>query len=467
MAAPLLDHHPHSYYGDILRVAWKIMSDLASTLKNLILPVDPIVATKMPSTQPRRAACTHLTMSRVYGPHKCTHCNRPSRLGWVYSCTQDDRGHASEAEEGLITLTGNLTIDHQMKPGDRNYDNMFDPHVVKLSSWMEEAILEGHYTLEQVTVLRAQRQKVKNCIAAAGNDSVQGRKVKLSQLNPVQTTHVTSSLNQPSLSVDEQPAGSTLNERQSFLKDSNSSNSTQLQKLIPDCSYKTCQICRPVSRDRAWGCFDHIFQAIVRPSSLAFRDVNRPISNATLVRGLGLRVPKPRSEMFGFDPGDSVANGDSHNEITSLENYLTEADSSREYILKKKGLQQAGPFGFRARARRSMRSILISPRPNSTHSRDSKDLKSSGPEKTIRDNALVTFVEDLSCDQRNSSECDLGSCATRRSWRRKNGMAVRTNSKSAFKDQKKENGDDLHVPNGVAVTEEAVDLGTADIIMQV
>lgn len=37
-----------------------------------------------------RPQCTHITMSRVYGPELiCDHCRRPGQFGWVYRCSQD------------------------------------------------------------------------------------------------------------------------------------------------------------------------------------------------------------------------------------------------------------------------------------------------------------------------------------------------------------------------------------------
>lgn len=50
----------------------------------------PLTPLKLPSIQTRRAACTHLTMVRLNGMHECMICHKPSELGWVYSCTQDD-----------------------------------------------------------------------------------------------------------------------------------------------------------------------------------------------------------------------------------------------------------------------------------------------------------------------------------------------------------------------------------------
>lgn len=42
--------------------------------------------------------CTHITMTRVYGPtHLCSACRRPGPFGWVYQCTQDKEGIIDDA----------------------------------------------------------------------------------------------------------------------------------------------------------------------------------------------------------------------------------------------------------------------------------------------------------------------------------------------------------------------------------
>lgn len=38
----------------------------------------------------RRPVCTHMMMTRVYGPYKCLHCQQSSFRGWVYKCMQDE-----------------------------------------------------------------------------------------------------------------------------------------------------------------------------------------------------------------------------------------------------------------------------------------------------------------------------------------------------------------------------------------
>lgn len=39
--------------------------------------------------QSRRPMCTHMTMTRLYGPYKCLVCRTYPVEGWVYMCTQD------------------------------------------------------------------------------------------------------------------------------------------------------------------------------------------------------------------------------------------------------------------------------------------------------------------------------------------------------------------------------------------
>ncbi len=82
---------------------WGALKPYALTLRDIIMhsnqplqePPDlsggsPSTPLRLPSIQTRRAACTHLTMGRLNGMYECMICHKPSELGWVYSCTQDD-----------------------------------------------------------------------------------------------------------------------------------------------------------------------------------------------------------------------------------------------------------------------------------------------------------------------------------------------------------------------------------------
>ena len=123
----------------------------------------------------RKAACTHTQVTRLYGHFKCSICHNESDLGWVYRCVQDYGGQLPAWETGAPLTpveSGDNKIDSDkttLVEGDNSHQNDNkepDPEktVVALKSWMEKAIAEGHYTPEQIAILRKQRQNVQDTI---------------------------------------------------------------------------------------------------------------------------------------------------------------------------------------------------------------------------------------------------------------------------------------------------------------
>ena len=103
MATSLNTFHPLDLEAQFVEYVWGVFKPYALMLRDAIMQnIQPpqenqtppsnssSVALELPSMQARRAACTHLTMVRLNGTHACMVCHRPSDLGWVYSCTQDD-----------------------------------------------------------------------------------------------------------------------------------------------------------------------------------------------------------------------------------------------------------------------------------------------------------------------------------------------------------------------------------------
>ncbi len=103
MAAVSIAPSPPHFENQFVEQVWEAFKPYALTLRDIIMhniqpsqePPDPSGSSpstplKLPSIQTRRAACTHLTMGRLNGKYECMICHKPSELGWVYSCTQDD-----------------------------------------------------------------------------------------------------------------------------------------------------------------------------------------------------------------------------------------------------------------------------------------------------------------------------------------------------------------------------------------
>jgi hypothetical protein len=124
-----------------------------------------------------KPACTHMNMTRLYGPNKCGNCGKVPSLGWVYSCTQDYDGdipywNINRSPEDVMAITTAARENDWKLPGqlasegERDFQrDVKSWEDVKLKPWMEKAIAQGQYTDEQIVTLKKQRfeviQKVK------------------------------------------------------------------------------------------------------------------------------------------------------------------------------------------------------------------------------------------------------------------------------------------------------------------
>jgi len=443
-----LHHQSHHNKDGVAHRLWGFMSDIAIALKDFLFQIPINTAVKMPPGQTRRAACTHLTMTPLYGDHRCAHCYRPSRLGCVYSCTQDEYTHTAtldEMNEGMKELN----VDECSDTDGQNERVALE--AVKLKPWMEQAILEGRYTPDQVTILRAQRLKVINSIAAAEYEFAQHHKP--APTPPRSTSLPTAPTYDRALPITvSQDTTEEAEVKEPVVTD----ESIPVPKLVSDCEYKTCQVCRPISRDRAWQRIGPLPEDSINPAVPDFAAENRPISDANVVRYLGLHKTKLEHDLTTL----FNTNDEQDQDLVTDDDRTTE-DTGQEDSPAESDLQKMAAFGGRAGARSARRNMMVRPRQESTDSRTSKDSNNSGKwakrRESVRDSVLKKYMEKFGRDLGDSSVYE-GGPTTYKSW--KNGLG------SSAKKEKKERGSGLRVNNGVAVTEEAVDLGTADIIMQ-
>lgn len=464
MAVTAASTHQHwCPVGDLSHYFLDTIRHISTALKDIIAQTSSLAGSRMPIHSTRRAACTHLVMSRLYGPHKCSHCYRTSRLGWVYSCIQDHVSNDPKADEDIDTLMRAVALDHQPtnpQAGDPHIDQhaMGLPSVT-LSSWMEQAILEGHYTAEQITVLRAQRQKVKDCITVAQNEYMHKEKLKLEASDRRLATAADNS-NFPSPIIRGISNGDTF--QQSLPSAMNSERALPLSrlKIVPDCDYKTCQACRPISRDRSWQCVNHVLESPLPDSPPDFALSNRPISDSNLVRRLGLWKPRPRPHTFeSFDNTILTDDDQSQTDISHQSSHINR--ESRD----------PSATGFRASARRAYKDVMLRSRNGSTHSRDSNESDTStlslAERRLKRREALGQwngrkYDRGLGYKGNRSSRYAFGSRLWRKEAQPESSVLRHPKSEADIQADS-----EVKVEDGIAVTEEGVDLRTADIIMQV
>ena len=193
----------------------------------------------LPRIQPmqRRAACTHVTLTRLYGPYQCSHCGKLPRCGWVYRCTQDYGGRLPPWESGSRCSNGAGAKFEQDKQsqrggkgsGEKCHDGSEEQADVKLKAWMNDAIVKGLYTDEQVAILQVQRQRVIDSIreteASFHLDQTYARR-------PLLEAASSSAPNLRSLALGK------------IKGHSKSMRSRASLKMFPDCNYRTCASCR-------------------------------------------------------------------------------------------------------------------------------------------------------------------------------------------------------------------------------
>ena len=223
----------------------------------------------------RRGVCTHVTLDRVWGsPFTCSHCRKLSPLGWSYECTQD---HGEDALPYFTLESLNIQNPHEVEAYFQRLEDK-STQLGQLSPWIMKAIRDGHYTDDQICLLELQKQGVNDVIFEAAESAYQDG-------DPTRYFPSRSPPPQRSLTgiLGRKATPSAL-----------PSYGEYMLRLVPNrsqrCVYRTCQSCRPISKDRAWACIDHAFETKNVPE-VNFEFDFRPISDVNIVRNLGLRTP--------------------------------------------------------------------------------------------------------------------------------------------------------------------------------
>ncbi|CAF9925366.1 hypothetical protein IMSHALPRED_006454 [Imshaugia aleurites] len=438
-----------------------------------VAPIDTTPTIKVPSFATRRAACTHLTMERLYGNFTCNVCSRFSNFGWVYCCTQDN---VPESQITLDSISEISSPPHQHLDGGEeeasgvNDLSMLPPAVdedprlrgedtpmptAQLSPWIEKAIKDGHYTPEQVAKLRAQKQHVVDTARAA---------VELFEQSQTNTTIFTPQTPTTLQSVDANPhlpfpvinqveepsaAGSSI--------DNEALARQRKARMFPFCKFCACQLCRPTHRDRAWQHFDDVFENEQAIPFIDYEDRNRPLASASIMSRIGLRPPRLPKHPFrqSIDARAIYSRNDSgqvllNNDIGSSRKSTdpTSSSSSSNDIADMN--IEAESKGFRESVKRAFKGMLLTRGPSARSHRKRK----------ARDGTDTT--------EEDAVEFDMGL------WKELNDELLREASGVPLPEKDSIEGLSRDVAEmgvggmgGVAVTEEAADLGTADVIMSV
>lgn len=504
-------------WGSIRPFTDQVKTIIMQTSKSSLEPVSadaPFVGPdpsqyKLPSMATRRTGCTHMTMERLYGGFICSLCRMPSQLGYMYCCSQDHGQPFSVGAQMRIADPGTYfarfetgsshndagLVQHETHGGLHSKDETatLQQHMEeqidrvkmpspKLAPWIEKAIKDGHYTPEQIAILRAQKQHLADTAKSVTERYEQelAEQIKKVTTQPIPPTtsqmpeshtldtnpHLPYPVIQEAVKPQSQQAEASSPQTAPTHLISSPGNAVQIlqqnKRLFPYCNYLICQICRPTFKDRAWVRFEEAFAMETAPSldALECEHYSAPMASVSVLREIGMRKyqpkpPRPRLQTFDNrdvnmvrDPRDGrmivsespASSTGSSTPTTSSD--ITEATSGGERDGPRKNITGFVQQWLQRRQALSQSKSQLSP-PELT--RGAAELEEMRNQPGGLRNALVTAL----------SEEALRQAAK---------MELPPDQNDDLDDNEM---DEVDVTEGLAVTEEAADLGSADLILSV
>ncbi|KAL2011352.1 hypothetical protein VTN00DRAFT_4070 [Thermoascus crustaceus] len=238
-------------------------------------PIAPHASIQLPT-------CTHTTMTRQFDTEKdqtCDICHRKPFLGWLYVCTEDHGGFLPN-DDDLLSSAESYQSRHPEATDQ-----------ISLSPWISKAIERGHYTAQEIELLRLQKAKVRDAVAAARNPTPASTPSRLSDFS----------------SIPEGPDDEAWTETVEDINDNSGDLDVEDDEadtaalpisdpLPPPCRLKCCHSCRPASRERSWASLNEICSEPSVKSPPAWDVLNRRVSDVHLIRKLGqLNVSSKRA----------------------------------------------------------------------------------------------------------------------------------------------------------------------------
>ncbi|KAF2188974.1 hypothetical protein K469DRAFT_724288 [Zopfia rhizophila CBS 207.26] len=447
---------------------------------------------------PRRVAarlpnCTHITMDRVYGQQQhCQVCGRQPSIGFLYICRQDLKPTPSSLEDVM-----KVDVEHGASPKSALREQL---GMLGLSKSVIDAAENGLYTPEQLEQLKTQKVELKQVIS----DVLQGQQINAAcaRLNPRARppsnndgTFQSRAEIEEKDHVGENPAAP--------YEDTEFNHGEQGP---PICTLKACHTCRPYYKDRVWTSINAILANELEP--LTPEDAALlPTKDLRTMKTIGLRTPpllspqtvssapKLRLKQHFTDSTDITSDRASQFTFMTTQSDMDELSQMRRprrrfYNLSTRDSSEIqhdlAVMGWRKGLKNAFQGIF----------RPSRESSSEGSNITL---PLARTGTHRNVDQK-TSDFDLGSLKRVRAQKEKvdaahmeekaeaealRGMQVETimdatvnpsyrlgnvddhsNSSSEFSvySAASEAGSEVEVQGGVALTEEAVETHTPDIL---
>ena len=348
-------------------------------------------------------------------------------MGHVYRCVQDHDGILPQSD-----FTSSTTGPRQD----------FEPDwEVKLSDWIVESIDRGEYTPDQVQKLVEQKIAVKRAIFAQARPETPTSSSNSDQSSDISVSPGNSTFSTLPTTLDEEPRAADEVEKadRSLNNESGAEAITRMSVPLNTCDFHCCHACRPTYRERAWQILNRV---VNEPCELppSWELENRPISDARLVAQIGLTKPRSSYDEFQYlfrNELDDRPSTQADNTELGPENGLTRQSHS---------CRSKSEFEEAVRGVINMRSEETGFA--NQHSRQVSSSSSHG--SLARASRSLLFMRNVSSPASTHASTTTGPSISQLSL-------PRTVTESG----------EVEVEDGVAVKEEGMNLGTADIIMQV
>jgi hypothetical protein len=241
--------------------------------------INQVKVRKMPKSRTRTPNCTHVNMDRVYGTgHVCCVCGRSPSIGFLYACVQD---HDTQSLQDILSKE-NVTLREPAKS-----DLRLELELLGMSESVIITAEEGFYNDAQLGKLKNQKKKLRQTIS----DTLQG-----SQINDA-VAKLAAVAQEPSNNdgaLNSKLTGDAVSGLQRLIQSVLLSRSISMLSLQlnpiqspPACALKACHACRPYYRDRVYISLESVLTGDFPP--LTPEDMQKlPVKSAQIMRTIGL-----------------------------------------------------------------------------------------------------------------------------------------------------------------------------------
>lgn len=248
-----------------------------------------------PAHIPRsRPQCTHRSMTRLHGPNTCDVCGQIPSFGWLYLCIQDTIGVPSLHLDSQSAADGFSSVTEEIQ----------ELIALGISASIIDQYQAGGYTSAQIERIKEQKRLVYELVSEATYYNAAAPSTPRRSLfdagNPF-LQHINDTALTPRRALKEPPPSGSLHRELT-------------PPYLTGCQYKCCHRCRPYLYDRLPASIDGVVKGEEPPLSPSEMK-SLPILDCEILKGLSGRsqslhtsypVSEPRTPHLGAHPGHLV-----------------------------------------------------------------------------------------------------------------------------------------------------------------